>query len=255
MNYIPLETDILIRSSEKEMMKKQLALAITALDEKDRSHGLIISTENPTLVQEQTNVVFNGLGKKLAEACSKCLETQATETEEENEYKITAKVLLQLLESISRIGDGSVSFHHLRDKENFSEYKVSYFESDPYFINNTETVMTVQIRPVDNLINVRNKPTLKAQQRTLIIIKSKDLPYGEAGVRIDPPDKRHQNNIVYDISVGRANQRHATIIDNLKLDQEAGHHFPSGITVGDLRGIKVEDIHRAVATRLEELIK
>ena len=241
----------------KELESKKLAnnleqLSLLVKKKTDRD-GLILQSENPTQEEILANKIFNSLGSKIVEIAQDCL----THTKED-EYIKTTKVLINLIEAITKIGGKSISFTNLLEKRELSGGKVSYFKSDIFYIDNVETTMEIRIRPDDEYAQSKGQQVLKAQARTSITLTSSSLPDGEANIRIDPPDRRLDNNVVFDISVGRADQQHKTIIDHLPLHhlgQKAGHHFSSGIRINDFQGITVSDIHKVFRSKLENLSK
>ncbi len=238
--------------AEKEKLSSKLEELKLIVGQKTENNGLIIQKENPTNEQIIANKVFNSLGSKIIEISEDCLK------HEEEDYLKTTKVLTNFIESIVKIGNSGLNFSIENEKTQASEGKVTYFKSDSFYIDNVETIMRIQVRPEDEHATSKGRQVLKAQARTSITLTSSSLPDGEANIRIDPPDTRLGNNIVFDLSVGRADQNYKTLIDKLSLEhlgQKAGHHFSSGIRIQDFKDVKISDIHRAVSTRISELYK
>jgi len=238
--------------SENKKLSLKLNELSQLVNEKTETNGLIIQNETPTQEQILTNKIFNSLGSKIIEISQDCLKHK-----EENYLKVS-KVLINLVESIVKIGNQTIFFTEDNEKTQASGGKVTYFKSNSFYLDNAETILAIQIRPEDEYAMSKGIQVLKAQARTSITLSSNALPDGEANIRIDPPDVRLGNNVVFDLSVGRADKWHKTLIDKLSLGhlgQNAGHHFSSGIRIQDFKGAKVSDIHRTVSTRLGELSK
>lgn len=226
----------------------------------DENNGILIrqpkeNTEHMELSKEKqlANLVLNALGETLKNTSQLCLNKLGSE----KAYRDTAEVLIQMLGSINEIGKGNIKFTEDHDGEdrsirNYHDKEVYIFDSGPLTIDGLNIDnLKFFIRPSDTIIDKLGSVKQIAQARTKISIRSKNLPTGEASIRIDPPDPRLENNIVFDLAVGTGLRE--TLVDQLDLEQTAGHHFQSGVNVSDFGEVQVADIHRAIARRLMEL--
>lgn len=192
----------------------------------------------------------------LAEMFAKTAETARGKTNKSKEYNTVADVLGVMLSVLEAVGSGEIRFRRNLKAESeigrmsgSGDEELRFFEAGPFRIGNKRIDRVVfLIRPTDRE---------NAQARTKMTVKSPNLPTGAASVRIDPPDERHGNKVVFDLVVGetkRFNGVEKSLIDKLSLGQKAGHHFVAGgIGVEDFGNVTIADIHRTIALHLESL--
>ena len=224
------------------------------------SNGILIRQpkdewgEIPLSVERQlANQVMNALALTLSETTKLCLGKK----EERQPYEDTAEVLSLMLVCLNKIGLEEHRFKQNADvektlKTKYHEQEIYCFESGPFTIDGIKIErFRILIRPEDNVIDKSGRVQQLAQARTKISLFSSALPAGEASIRIDPPDSRHNNNVVFDLAVGTG--KWVSTIDTLDLNQVAGHHFQSGISVKEFGDLNVANVHRAIVNRLMQL--
>lgn len=216
--------------------------------------GLFIRAEG--VEADEKVKAANLVMKALAEVFTKTAETARGKADKSKEYGTVADVLGVMLSVLEAVGSGELIFKRnlkaeseIRSATDPGDEEVRFFEAGPLKIGQK------RISRVEFLIRPTDKEN--AQARTKMTVKSPDLPMGAASVRIDPPDGRHGNKVVFDLVVGKTKRFKGverSLIDKLSLGQKAGHHFAAeGIGVEDFGSVTIADIHRTIARRLESL--
>ena len=230
------------------------------LDTLNKNDGILIRQPKDkwgeislSIEKQMANQVLNALEKTLIDTTRLCL----SKKESELPYEETAEVLSLLLLSLNDIGLGKLKFKQNSDIENslkkkYQESEIYCFETGPIKVDGVSVdKLRIMIRPEDHLVDKFGQVRQVAQARTKISIFSPNIPTGEASIRIDPPDPRLANNIIFDLAIG--GELKETVIDSLELDQSAGHHFQSGVNISDFGPVSVANVHRAIVNRLMQL--
>lgn len=241
-------------------LSKRLEKHTYELDTLDKNNGLLIRQQDSEFgtfelspEKQMANVVFNALGHTLKSTSEICL----TKTENKESYLKAAEVFIIMLASLQKIGNESIHFvenfeAEKNTKEKYKDEELFIFESKNIEIDGIKIEkLKILVRPTDTIIDERGTVKQLSQARTRVSLFSKDLPGGEASIRIDPPDKRMCNDIVFDLAIGAGKGK--TMVDSLDLDQTAGHHFQSRVNVSEFGQLDISNVHRAIVRRLMEL--
>lgn len=217
--------------------------------------GILYKESDMKKEQEIANQVLLALASTLTNSAEICLSKNV------KEYTYSAEVFLALLEMIDMLGANQLQI--IRDTglekrhKAEGESEIYHFKAKNIRLSNGRTVewLKILIRPNDLLgATSDDVREIISQARFKAQYKIKES-VGIANIRIDPPDPRLENNIVIDLEISdkKNRQQGGNLIDELELNQKAGHHFNSGVNIADFGDLKPADIHRAIANRLIQI--
>lgn len=240
---------------ELEIAKRHFLLLKSKLTNYSPQEGILYKESDMKKEQEIANQVFLALANTISNATEICISKNTSE------YTFSAEVFSALLEMIDMLGTSQLKI--TRDLElekehiNSGEKEIYHFNATEIKLSNGQVVewLKILIRPSDLLgskSGTVNEVIAQARFKAQYKIKGS---VGVANIRIDPPDPRQDNNIVIDLEINdrKKNRSEANLIDKLDLNQQAGHHFNSGVNISDFGDLNPSDIHRAIANRLIQI--